>query len=323
MRVALPLGGRVEILPSKKRWGPPGRPWTRISNHRVPAAMKRLSVLVSCALLGLAPAACGPGSTSDPGMRTENAPATDEANLVLNVSGHAELLPEAVSYLASQGQPAPSLQDIPLILEEPLRAMLRDPEARFSTSPLAEDGAFRFEDVPARNVHLGLSAGIEHEGFARTTSVLFDTAVSNTRPHLDIISARAWAVPLAFHDALTRAVGVERIRTVTQGRASSLQEAGFVLGRIVDAQGRPVAGAHVKPDREEFSGLVFYPSEDLASAGQEGTAGSGLFVLVWTGGAPEAFRLTVDGQDAYLPRNVGGAPGLGFVLTLYPGAYAP
>lgn len=301
MRAALPRMARMEILP----------------------AMKRLSVLVSCAFLGLAPAACGPGSTPDPGVRTENAPTTEEEHLVLNVSGHAELLPEAARYLASQGQPAPALQDVPLFLEEPLRTMLRDPEARFSTSALADDGAFRFEDVPVRGVHLGLAAGVEHEGFARTTTVLFDTALNNTRPRLDLVGTRAWAVPMAFHDALTRAVGEERIRGLTTGRASTLQEAGFILGRVVDSQGNPVAGVRVKPDRDAFSGLVFYPSDDFTSASQEGTAGSGLFVLVWTADAPEAFRLSVDGHDGYLSRNVAGAPGLGLVLTLFPGRYAP
>ena len=288
--------------------------------------MKRLSVLVSYALLGLVPTACGPGSNPpDPGVSTESAPAVDVSQLAISVSGRAEVLPEAARFLAAQGQPVPSLQGRAISVEEPLRLLLRDASARFGTSPLAEDGAFRVDDVHVRDVHLGLGAGFELEGFARTTTVLFDTALPNTRPRTDVINARAWAVPLAFHDALGQAVGEERLRTLSQGRAGTLLEAGFVLGRVVDAQGQPVPGARVTVNHEDLAGRVFYPSDDFASASQgpEGTGASGLFLFVGSGGEAETFRLGVDGLEDYKARNAGTAPGVGLVLTLYPGNLQP
>lgn len=286
--------------------------------------MKRLSVLVSCALLGVVPTACGPGSNPpDPGVRTENAPSTELEHLAISVSGRAEVLPEASQLLAAQGQPVPSLQGLAVSVEEPLRVLLRDASARFGSSPLAEDGAFRVNDVPVRDVHLGLGAGVESEGFARTTTVLFDTVLPNTRPRTDVINARAWAVPLAFHDALGRAVGEERLRTLSNGRAGTLLEAGFVLGRVVDAQGRPVPGARVAVSHEDLGGRVFYPSDDFTTAGQEGTGASGLFLFVGTGGEAETFHLRVEGLEGYRLRNAGTAPGVGFVLTLSPGHLQP
>jgi hypothetical protein len=285
---------------------------------------RRLSVLASCALLGMVPVACGPDSNPpDPGVRTENAPAIDENHLTISVSGHAEVFPEAAQLLSAQGQPVPTLQGLTLSVEEPLRLLLRDGSARFGTSALAEDGTFRVDAVPVREVHLGVGAGFEHEGFARTTTVLFDTALPNTRPRTDVIGARAWAVPLAFHDALGRAVGEPRLRALSDGRAATLLQAGFVLGRVVDAQGRPVPGARVTVDREDLAGRVFYPSVDLASAGQEGTSPSGLFLFVGAGAQAEAFHLGVDGPQGHPWHNAATAPGVGLVLTLHPGRHRP
>jgi hypothetical protein len=286
--------------------------------------MKRLSVFLSCALLGLVPTACGPDvNPPEPEVRTENAPAVDFAGLSISVSGRIALLPEAAQLLAAQGQPLPTLAGLPLTVEEPLRVLLNDPTARFGTSPLAEDGAFRVDDVPVSEVHLGLAAGLDHPGFARTTSVLFDSAVTGTRPRTDLINSRAWVVPLAFHDALSRAVGEPRLRALSEGRAATLQEAGYVLGRVVDAQGRPVSGARVAPDREDLAGRVLYLSEDLTSVNEGGTSPNGLFLLVYSGADALAFKLGVEGQPDYRWRNVGAVPGVGLVLTLYPGRLPP
>jgi hypothetical protein len=286
--------------------------------------MKRLSVFLSCALLGVVPAACGPSANPpEPEVRTENAPAVDYAGLSISVSGHIALLPEAARLLASQGQPLPALGGLPLAVEEPLRVILNDPTARFGTSPLAEDGAFRVDSVPVSQVHLGLAAGLSHPDFARTSCVLFDSAVTGTRPRTDLINARAWVVPLAFHDALSRAVGEPRIRALSEGRAATLQEAGYVLGRVVDLEGRPVPGARVAPDREDLAGRVFYPSEDLASVGEAGTSANGLFVLVYSGADALAFKLGVEGAPDYKWRNAGAVPGVGLVLTLFPGRLPP
>jgi hypothetical protein len=61
----------------------------------------------------------------------------------------------------------------------------------------------------------------------------------------------------------------------------------------------------------------------LQSASQDATSANGLFIYVHSGAAAETFSLSLQGSRDYLPRNAGATPGLGLVLTLYPGSIAP
>jgi hypothetical protein len=198
-----------------------------------------------------------------------------------------------------------------------------DPAATFGTGSLTEDGGFSVSDVPVRDIHLGLAARVEHEGFVPSSTIIFDTAFTGTRPRTDLIGARVWALPLALHEALTRAVGEEALRAHTNGQARTLLEAGFLLGRVVDQAGRPVAGARVRLDRGELADRIYYPSEDLAHVGQAGTSANGLFVYVHSGVEVETFRLSLHGSEAYVWRTAGATPGHGLVLTVFPGTTAP
>ncbi|MDY7226195.1 carboxypeptidase regulatory-like domain-containing protein [Hyalangium rubrum] len=285
--------------------------------------MKQPCLLACCALLGLSLTACGGDSMPDPGTRTEDAQTVDLESLFITVRGRVDLLPEAARLLADQGQPPPTLGGLPLSIEEPLRVGVNDPAATFGTGTLAEDGGFSVRDVPVKDIHLSLAARFAHEGFVPSSTIVFDTAFSGSRPRTDIIDARAWALPWAFHDALSGAVGEEALRLQTEGRARTLLEAGFLLGRVVDASGQPIAGVRVRMDQGALSDRLYYPSEDLSRVGQEGTSANGLFLYVHSGGDAETFRLSVHGTEAYLWRNAGATPGLGLVLTLYPGTYAP
>jgi hypothetical protein len=285
--------------------------------------MKSSCLLASLALLGLNLAACGSGSMPDPGARTEDAQIVDLDNLQITVRGRAELLPEAARWLAEHAQPAPSLAGAPLVIEEPLRVGVNDASSTFGSGNVDEDSGFSVSDVPVKDIHLSLAAGLEQEGFARSSTVVFDTAFTGSRPRTDVIDARVWALPLAFHDALTRAVGDEALSALTDGQARTLQEAGFVLGRVVDAKGQPVAGARVRLDQEELANRIYYPSEDLSQVGQEGTSATGLFLYVHSGGDAETFRVSLQGLDGYVWRNAGAMPGHGLVLTLFPGTRAP
>jgi hypothetical protein len=285
--------------------------------------MKRPLLIATCVLLGLA-SGCGSGGASpDPGVRTEDAEAVDLDNLRIRVSGRAEVLPEAARLLESRGQPVPSLAGVPVTVEEPLRLAVNDVNATFGTGALAGDGAFGVDEVPVREVHQSLAVGLAAPGLVRTATVIFDTAFTGGRPRTDLIDARAWALPEAFHDALGAAVGESRLRGHTGDTATTLRDAGFVLGRVVDGEGRPVAGVRVTPDRSELADRVYYPTADLGGVGQEGTGADGLFLYIHSAADAETFRLGVDGAEGYTPRNAGAAPGWGLVLTLYPGQHPP
>ncbi|WP_426756433.1 carboxypeptidase regulatory-like domain-containing protein [Myxococcus sp. Y35] len=285
--------------------------------------MKRPLLMLSCVLLGLSPG-CGPGdSTPDPGVQTEDAETVDLDNLRIGVSGSVDLLPEARRLLEARGLSTPSLAAAPLTLAEPLRLAVNDPNATFGTSPVSEDGTFTISDVPVREMHLSLVAGVEAAGLVRAHTVVYDAAFTGARPRTDLIDVRVWALPEAFHNALSVAVGEGTIRGHTANQAGTLRDAGFVLGRVVDAAGLPVAGAKVAPDREDLAGRIYYPSADFSTAGQAGTGPDGLFVYVHSGLDADTFLLSVEGLEGYVPRNVGVAPGWGLVLTLHPGLYPP
>ncbi|QSQ21006.1 carboxypeptidase regulatory-like domain-containing protein [Pyxidicoccus parkwayensis] len=285
--------------------------------------MKRPILIATCVLLGLA-SGCGSSSAApDPGVRTEDAEAVDLDNLHIRVSGRAEVLPEATRLLQSRGESLPSLDGVPVSVEEPLRLSVRDANASLGTGALAADGEFSVDDVPVREVHQSVAVGIAAPGFVHTASVVYDTAFSGARPRTDLIDVRAMALPEAFHDALSAAVGEARLRGHTGDKAATLRDAGFVLGRVVDADGHPVSGARVTLDRDDLADRVYYPTTDFNSVTQEGTDADGLFLYVHTGADAETFRLSVDGADAYVPRNVGAAPGWGLFLTVFPGNYPP
>ncbi|MDC0711463.1 carboxypeptidase regulatory-like domain-containing protein [Stigmatella sp. ncwal1] len=285
--------------------------------------MKHPCLLALCSLLGLGLSACGGDSIPDPGLRTDDAQTVDPNRLLVTLRGKAELFPEAAQRLAAQGQPLPSLEGLSLVIEEPLRAGVNDPAASFGTGVCAEDGTFSITDVPVKDIHTSLAASLEHPGLAHTSTIVFDTAFTGSRPRTDITGAQAWALPLSFQDALTQSVGEEAIGAHTEGRARSLLDAGFILGRVVDAQGRPVAGARVQIEPGELADRLYYPSDDFTRADQDGTHGHGLFLYVHSGLGAEAFQLAVHGSEAYTWRNAGAMPHRGLVLTLHPGDRAP
>ncbi len=285
--------------------------------------MKRPLLMLSCALLGLS-LGCDPGGANpDPGVQTDDAETVDLDNLHISISGSVGVLPEAQRLLAARGMTGPSLDAARITLAEPLRLAVNDPNASFESAPVSADGTFTLTDVPVREIHLSLVAGLDAAGLVRAHTVVYDSAFTGARPRTDLIGVRVWALPEAFHDALSLAVGESAIRGHTEDRAATLRDAGFVLGRVVDAAGQPVMGARVTPDREALTGRIYYPTADLDAASQEGTGADGLFVYVHSGMDADTFLLSVAGQEGYVPRNVSVAPGWGLVLTLHPGLYPP
>lgn len=285
--------------------------------------MKSTCLPACCVLLGVSLVACGSGANPDPGARTEDAQIVDLDDLHITVHGQVAVLPEAARWMSARGQPPPALDGLPIVIEEPLRVGVSDPGASFGSGTLDEAGGFSISDVPVKDIHESLAVRVTQEGFAPVSTVVFDTAFTGARPRTDVINTHVWAVPMAFQDTLTQAVGPETLRVLTEGKAQTLLQAGFVLGRVVDARGQPVAGARVGLDRGELADRLYYPSEDLTRVSQEGTSASGLFLYVHSGGDAETFRVSLPGTETYVWRNAGATPGRGLVLTLFPGSYAP
>jgi hypothetical protein len=282
--------------------------------------MTRAALLATCVLVSLC-GGCGPADADPEEAAPEEVSPED---LLISVSGQVELLPEAAQYLAARNEPLPALEGLAVRIEEPLRVALNDPDAPLATGSLAPSGTFRLSDVPVRDILLSLSAGVGDvsgsSGLMRTSTVLFDTALTQTRPRRDLVDTRAYALPLSYVEALTRAVGEERVLALSGGTLSRLGETGFTLGRIVDAAGQPVAGARLVLDRPELAPRLFYPRTDAAGVMTEATGPSGLFLYVHSGGDAETFRVRVEGAaGTYVMRNAGAAKGLGLLLTLSPG----
>jgi hypothetical protein len=281
--------------------------------------MKRPSSLLRCAVLALLPTACGSGVDPNAAGPTQ----IDPEHPTIAVSGRAEVFPEAVSLLRAQGERPPELEGLTLTLEEPLGVGVNDANAVLGQGVVGEDGGFNVPDVSVNGIHLSLAARLEHPGFVPSSTIVFDTVFTRTRPTTDLYDTRAWAVPTAFHDALTRAVGETTLRTRTDGRAGTLRDAGFILGRVVDAEGKPREGVRVVGENNDVTARIYYPSADLQSTTQKATSGTGLFLYVHSGEAPDVFGLAVKGEKAYFTRNVGAATGRALVVTFYPSDATP
>ena len=285
--------------------------------------MKRPSLVLWCAVLGSVATGCGPGPETDPNAGRGGNTLQEGTPFAITVSGRAEVFPEAARLLEARKQALPPLDGVPVKLEEPLRLGVSDAHAVLAEGEVAAGGGFSVPDVPTQELHLSLAASLEPADCVRSATIVYDTAFTRTRPTLDIVDARAWALPNVFHDALTRSIGEAFIRAHTQDRARTLRGAGFVLGRVVDAQGAPLAGARVLIDRGELGERVYYPTADFQGATRDATHASGLFLYVHSGADTETFALGVQGRRDYVLRNVSASTGQGLVVTLYPGSVAP
>ncbi|MFP2913535.1 carboxypeptidase regulatory-like domain-containing protein, partial [Pyxidicoccus sp. 3LFB2] len=170
--------------------------------------MKRPLLIATCVLLGLTSGCGSDGAAPDPGVRTEDAEAVDLDNLKIRVSGRAEVLPEARRLLESRGQPVPSLEGVPVSIEEPLRLSVNDANASFGASTLTADGAFSVDEVAVREMHQSLAAGLAAPGLVRTASVHLRHGL-HRRPAAPRTwwTRGAWALPDAFHDRALRRRG--------------------------------------------------------------------------------------------------------------------
>jgi hypothetical protein len=269
------------------------------------------------ALFSLLLCACS-APVSNPDSGTEDA--GSDVTTPFNVSGTAKMFPEGAALLADAGQ-STSIAGLRLRVEEPFRIAINenDPLGIFSTALLDAGGEFSASNVDPDLVTLGVAAGIRDESDAgrviRGATTLWDLTLQG-KPDHDITGAKAWAVPTMFHDALTAAIGPTQIQAVTNGAKTTLFAAGFILGRIVDANGTPLAGATLTPTGT-IVGKFFYPTSDFTSTGPS-TASNGLFVYVHNGGSVQTFRFNVTGHSEYQTRTGGATGNACLVITVAP-----
>lgn len=290
----------------------------------------RTSRTVACAAAALALVACGPKApTSDGGTDVGNDGGND-GEVIFSASGTASVYPPALAWLADAGVANPGVAGLQLRVEEPLKVALSDPLGIFGTQTLAASGDFSVSGISSELVNLGVAAGLRDESgdagtssrIVRSATVLYDVALEGVKPRGDITGGKAYAVPTGFHDQLQAAITPARILTATGGLKSSLIEAGFVLGRIVDAAGNPVAGATLTPTPADRSARFFYPNAALDGVGTA-TASSGLFVFVHNASTVDTFRVNVTGDASYKQRSLGAAKDACLVVTFYPGTTPP
>lgn len=216
------------------------------------------------------------------------------------VSGAVSVFPGAARWLAAGDRPLPSLADLRVELQDPFVAG-RAPDAGLAAVALrtGADGRFEFEDVEGRVV-LGVAAHLDDlrapRLVAASASLLYEGASR------DVAGTTAWALPLSFLAALESAVGVP-----------GLEEAGALLGVVLDAQGAPVAGLGLTAPEPELTARVRYLGEDLAPLpGASATGPSGLFLLT---GELEPTTLALPAAPEYGRHKALLTPGRVFLLV--------
>ena len=249
--------------------------------------------------------------------------------VIFKVTGVARVHPVAADFLADAGQTL-NLIGLTARVEEPLKVALSQPDGVFSTQLLDGGLTFSATNISSFDVSLAVAAGIFDATDAgnprviRSATVLFDVALEEGKPTKDI-TGTAYAVPTAFHDKLTAAVGAATIRSLNESGfdAGTLIEAGFILGRVVDATGKPVSGITISPADNKFKPGFVYPTADLNGVGAA-TSSNGLFLYINNGSATVAqFSFTLAGQPTYKKRNAGAAHDACLVADIYPGTTAP
>jgi hypothetical protein len=228
-------------------------------------------------------------------------------------------------------------------VDEPFKVALGDSHGHFGQVTLDATGTFSVPGVDTAQVVLGIAAAVRDErpgvcdgglpvdggcaggAVINAASGVYDVQLQgNVIPQNDIDGGKAFAVPLAFHDQLTAAVRPGVISGITSGTQTTLLGAGFILGRIVDAQGQPVPGASVELIPSTTAPQLYYVADDFKTVNQVATGATGLFVYVHTGSStPTTFLLKVNNRSEYLGRNAGAVGGAALVMTVFPGTVQP
>jgi hypothetical protein len=283
--------------------------------------MKRmLSLLGVAGLTALVGCSGGGNNGSDGG--TDGGFQLDPPDI--QVSGTASVHPAAKVWLADAGLPQPVLTGLAIQFEDPLKAGLNDPDAGFATAVVSAAGEFSAPVVPTSEITVGLSGAFRDPGgitIIPSSTVIWDVNFAQRRPRADLADVSVLALPEAFHDALTNAVGPTNISGLTGAQHTTLRGAGFILGQVVNGDGDPVAGAQVTTNPVSLQNRVFYFSPTYGTPGPSQTSTNGLFLLVHDGGDPVQLKLQVS-TTGYGERGMVAAKGVGQMLQWKAGSPA-
>jgi hypothetical protein len=290
--------------------------------------VKRLLFTLLSALLAVFTLGCPGNSGTDGGV---DGGEVDPPSVEITVSGTTYVYPLAAAFLTDAGLPAVGLAGLTLRMEEPLKVALKDPTGILGSQTLTSAGTFSFAKVPMDLVNLGLAAGVRDDSDAgtprviRSATTLYDVALQGKKPDTDQVGQKAWAVPVPFHDKLTAAVTPAKVAAVTalKNPKTTLVEAGFILGQIVDSTGAPVANATLTTSPAALANQVVYPTADFSTT-QAATSSNGLFIFIHDGDQqPVTFSFVVKDKPEYLSRKGGAALDACLLITVYPGKVAP
>ena len=270
------------------------------------------------------------GCSSSPGKSDAGDGGDGYKEFFVDVSGKALVHPVGVQHLTDAGLPALSLEGLTVRVEEPLKVATGNvQQGVFGLVVLDSSGEFKAEHISTELVNLGISAGVRDERDAgvspiiKSSTVVYDVILIGEKPRMNITNTKAYAVPRQLHEALTAAVTEQTILSLTKGtNRKTLYEAGFTLGRIVDASGNPVSGLTVKPIPSDYTSRIFYPKEDLSGT-QASTSANGLFIYVHDGGDVQTYRYTINGHPEYKERRAGAVKDACLVTEVYPGLTPP
>ncbi|MBI5545747.1 MAG: hypothetical protein HY901_17805 [Deltaproteobacteria bacterium] len=253
-------------------------------------------------LLFLAATACADGSSlADAGSTPDTGP--------FAVTGAVQVHPLATSWLIAHGSPVPETEGLSLTLEDPY-VLEREPDAGVvASTTLGPGGRFDFVDLDGR-IALGLTATVwdprgpsapADAGLSWRTFVRTQTFVLEGKPH-DLADARAFSLPAQFVNALADATG-----------EMDLEAQGFLLGLVLDAQGRPTAGAEVVGYALEKARLRYLDPELRPMPEAQATSESGAFLVV---GRVELMNFSVSGRSDLGQRKGLALPGQAFAIVL-------
>ncbi|HLT29064.1 MAG TPA: hypothetical protein VK013_03420 [Myxococcaceae bacterium] len=234
------------------------------------------------------------------------------------VSGQARIFPPAHVWLEARDGVAPVLEAERVVVADPLQQALGEETDLPVEAPLEATGAFRIPAVGVSDLVLGLGGTVgASPGLAPVTSLIYDAAQEGTRPREDLEGVWIEAVPLEWLWALEAGVGAERLAAWAP-EAVAILDAGLILGRVLGADGEPVAGARLRVHPPELQERLVYPHADLEDVGLHATDASGLFVLVHDGGDVRTLSLTLEDAPDVLPHHGVLAPGSALLLQLRP-----